>query len=87
MEFGSSAHVLQGIEIIDGKPVLYDMGNILFDNHAEGEMARGGLFVLSLDATGVRGVIMHPLTWATVKPIWPWVTAGTNPPSFPRLVI
>ena len=58
---GSSAHYLQGVEIIDGRPVLYDTGNILFDNHAQGEMARSGLFLLDFDADGVHSIQVLPL--------------------------
>lgn len=58
---GSSAHKLQGVEIVDGRPVIYDAGNVLFDSHAEGEMARSGFFVLDFDQDGVHGIEMHPI--------------------------
>ena len=53
--------MLQGVEVIEGRPVIYDMGNLLFDNHASGEMLRGGLFTLGLDHTGIRTIEMAPL--------------------------
>jgi hypothetical protein len=57
---GSSAHLLQGVEVIDGRPVLYDAGNLLFD-FMPGRQRNGGLFTLSLDAGGVRRLRMDPL--------------------------
>jgi poly-gamma-glutamate capsule biosynthesis protein CapA/YwtB (metallophosphatase superfamily) len=58
---GSSAHQVQGVEIIDGRPILYDSGNLLFDSHAEGEMARSGVFALEFDRLGVHRVEMRPI--------------------------
>jgi len=53
---GHSAHVLQGIEIIDGKPVLYDGGNMLWDSAGGAAQGRAMHFVLELDAYGVQSV-------------------------------
>ena len=58
---GSSAHKLQGVELVDGRPIIYDAGNVLFDSHAEGEMARSGVFLLNFDRDGVHRVEMHPI--------------------------
>jgi poly-gamma-glutamate capsule biosynthesis protein CapA/YwtB (metallophosphatase superfamily) len=58
---GSSAHQLQGVEIVDGRPILYDAGNLLFDSHANGEMARSGVFRLDFDHAGVHRVEMSPI--------------------------
>jgi len=57
---GHSAHRLQGIEVIDGKPVLYDMGNLLFDCDLAPEGRRSALFRLSLSARGVRKIEIIP---------------------------
>ncbi len=50
---GSSAHFVHGVEIVDGRPVIYDAGNLLFDARGESE---GALFELTLSAGGVREV-------------------------------
>jgi CubicO group peptidase (beta-lactamase class C family)/poly-gamma-glutamate capsule biosynthesis protein CapA/YwtB (metallophosphatase superfamily) len=57
---GHSAHRLQGIEIIDGKPVLYDMGNLLFDCELKPEGQRSALFRLGLSAEGVHKIEIVP---------------------------
>jgi len=58
---GSSAHHLQGVELVDGRPILYDAGNILFDSHSEGELTRSGLFELTFDQSGVHAVSLRPI--------------------------
>lgn len=58
---GSSAHQVQGVEIVDGRPILYDSGNLLFDSHLEGEMARSGVFTFAFDSRGVHRVEMRPI--------------------------
>ncbi len=50
---GSSAHFVHGVEIVDGRPVIYDAGNLLFDARGESESA---LFELTLAPSGVRQV-------------------------------
>ncbi len=57
---GHSAHQLQGIEIIDGKAVIYDMGNLLFDCELSPEGKRGGLFRLYLSPDGVQKIEVIP---------------------------
>jgi poly-gamma-glutamate capsule biosynthesis protein CapA/YwtB (metallophosphatase superfamily) len=56
---GSSAHVLHGVEIYDGKPILYDMGNLLFDYSPP--RAPSALFTLFLSKSGVRAVKVSPI--------------------------
>ena len=56
---GSSAHVLQGIEVHDGRPILHDAGNLLFDSQ-EGAVD-SALFLLDVNANGVVGVRVEPL--------------------------
>ena len=58
---GSSAHRLQGVEILQGRPVLYDTGNLLFDSHLDGESSRSALFELELTAKGVHSIQIHPV--------------------------
>jgi hypothetical protein len=58
---GTSAHQLQGVEVVDGRPILYDAGNLLFDSHADGEMARSGVFRLDFDQSGVHRIELRPI--------------------------
>ena len=57
---GHSAHRLQGIEVADGKVVVYDMGNLLFDCALKPEGRRCALFRLCLSASGVHRIEVIP---------------------------
>ena len=57
---GHSAHRLQGIKVLDGKAVIYDMGNLLFDCEFKPEGQRCGLFRLHLSADGVHKIEIIP---------------------------
>ena len=57
---GHSAHRLQGIEVIDGKAVVYDMGNLLFDCELKPEGRDCALFRLHLSAKGVDKIEVLP---------------------------
>ena len=57
---GHSAHRLQGIEIMDGRPVVYDMGNLLFDCELKAEGQQSGLFRLHLSRQGVHRIEIVP---------------------------
>jgi CubicO group peptidase (beta-lactamase class C family)/transglutaminase-like putative cysteine protease len=57
---GHSAHRLQGIEVVDGKAVIYDMGNLLFDCELKPEGQQGGLFRLHLSPKGVHKIEIIP---------------------------
>ena len=50
---GGHPHVTQGAEIYKGKPIIYSLGNFVFDGFAEGPTRRGWLLRLNLDASGV----------------------------------
>lgn len=56
---GHSAHVLQGVEVYRGRPILHDVGNILFDSNNATDVS--GLFELVLSAHGVTQVRMVPV--------------------------
>ncbi len=58
---GHSAHRLQGIELIDGKPVVYDMGNLLFDCKLKPEGRQSALFRLQLSKNGVHKIEVLPV--------------------------
>lgn len=57
---GSSAHVLQGIEVYKGRPILHDAGDLLFDALRRTDRD-GGLFSLDMDHRGVHCVRFSPL--------------------------
>jgi poly-gamma-glutamate capsule biosynthesis protein CapA/YwtB (metallophosphatase superfamily) len=56
---GSSAHVLHGVEVHRGRPIVYDAGNLLFD--ASGDEAPSALFEWVLTPGGVAQVRVHPI--------------------------
>jgi poly-gamma-glutamate capsule biosynthesis protein CapA/YwtB (metallophosphatase superfamily) len=56
---GSSTHVLQGIEIYEGRPILYDAGNLLWQNPRR--VAESAIFSLVLEPGGVRQVRITPV--------------------------
>lgn len=57
---GHSAHQLQGVEVIDGKVVVYDMGNLLFDCELKPEGKQSALFRVHLSDSGVQQVDIVP---------------------------
>jgi poly-gamma-glutamate capsule biosynthesis protein CapA/YwtB (metallophosphatase superfamily) len=50
---GSHPHVTQGAEIYKGKPIVYSLGNFVFDGFDYPEALRGWLLRLKLDKSGV----------------------------------
>lgn len=58
---GHSAHRLQGLEVVDGKVVLYDMGNLLFDCLLQAEGRRSALFRLRISPAGTHRVEVIPI--------------------------
>ncbi|MCO6180977.1 CapA family protein [Ciceribacter sp. RN22] len=56
---GTSAHRLQGLEIYKDRPIIHDAGDLLFDAYQR-ETNDTGVFVLDVDASGVRRVTFHP---------------------------
>lgn len=59
---GASAHMLQGIEIFEGRPILHDAGNLLCDfSEGKGDSA---VFRLELGPSGVTGIEVIPVTVA-----------------------
>jgi UDP-N-acetylmuramyl pentapeptide synthase/poly-gamma-glutamate capsule biosynthesis protein CapA/YwtB (metallophosphatase superfamily) len=57
---GTSAHVLQGIEVYRGRPILHDAGDLLFDAVRD-DLGDAGVFTLALDARGVQEVVFTPI--------------------------
>ncbi|MCP4675521.1 MAG: CapA family protein, partial [Deltaproteobacteria bacterium] len=61
---GHSAHWFHGVELIDGKPVMYDAGNLLLDYNGGDrgdESHRNILWELTVSRAGVTGIKGHPL--------------------------
>ena len=59
MVVGSHPHVTQGADVYQGKPIIYSLGNFVFDGFDAPEARLGWLLRLKLDKTGV-------LEWDTV---------------------
>jgi UDP-N-acetylmuramyl pentapeptide synthase len=57
---GTSAHVLQGIEVYRGRPILHDAGDLLFDSVRD-DLGDGGVFSLTLGLRGVEEVVFTPI--------------------------
>ncbi|MFC7141071.1 CapA family protein [Halosimplex aquaticum] len=60
---GHSAHVFQGVEVVDGTPVLHDCGDFVDDYRVDQELRndRGFLFVAETDESGVRSLRLEPI--------------------------
>ena len=75
---GGHPHVTQGAEIYRGKPIVYSLGNFVFDGFDYPEAQRGWLLRLKLDKTGV-------LFWETLAAQiddagTPWPASGAFTP-------
>ena len=57
---GASAHVVQGVEIYQGRPIIHDAGDLLFDALTRDD-DDGGLFSLHVGAAGIEQVVFTPL--------------------------
>jgi hypothetical protein len=57
---GTSAHVLQGIEVYRGRPILHDAGDLLFDS-VRNDFGDSGVFSLTLGLHGVEEVMFTPI--------------------------
>ncbi len=58
---GHSAYFLHGVELIDGKPVIYSAGNLLIDSSGTDETHRSLLWTLSVDRRGITAMEGYPL--------------------------
>jgi len=58
---GHGRHDLQGVEVFDGKPVLYDAGNVLTDYARSGTGAASMLWEVSFSRAGVTGLRAIPI--------------------------
>jgi poly-gamma-glutamate capsule biosynthesis protein CapA/YwtB (metallophosphatase superfamily) len=64
--WGHSAHVVQGIEIWQGKPILYDTGDFLDDYAVDPELRNdlSALFLLRVSSAGIEGLDLIPVVIA-----------------------
>ena len=58
---GHSAHWMQGIELIDGRPVIYDAGNLAIDYSTGDPNSETAIFTLTLNQTGILSVRATPI--------------------------
>lgn len=56
---GASAHMLQGIEIYQGRPIIHDAGDLLFDAITRGDH-NTGVFTLYITRSGVQQIRFTP---------------------------
>ncbi len=68
---GHSAHRLQGVEIVNGKMAIYDMGNLMIDGIYRPEGQLGGIFRLKISRKGVKRLEMVPVWLPAARTILP----------------
>lgn len=51
---GTHPHVRQDTEVIDGKPVIYSLGNFIFDGFSDEDNNTGSILWMTVTATGVK---------------------------------
>ncbi len=57
---GSHPHVLQGIELYNGRPVVYSLGNFVFGGNWDPRDKRTAMVKMEVDARGVRKTTVIP---------------------------
>ncbi len=58
---GHSAHVFHGVELIDGKPVIYDAGNLVADFGGGGRVHQALAWEVEFNRSGVTRITGYPL--------------------------
>ena len=60
---GHSAHVFQGVEVLAGRPILYDLGDFVDDYAVDRELRndRSFLWILDADGSGVSAIECVPV--------------------------
>lgn len=64
---GHSAHVLQGVEFYLGRPIIYDMGTLLFDRVTQQNMKDTALFELMWTPEGGCELTIRPVKLSTAR--------------------
>ncbi len=59
---GHHPHVTQDIEMIEGVPVLYSLGNFIFDQYFSAEVQRGYIADVTFNAAGSSTIALRPYT-------------------------
>jgi poly-gamma-glutamate capsule biosynthesis protein CapA/YwtB (metallophosphatase superfamily) len=75
---GGHPHVTQGAEIYKGKPIIYSLGNFVFDGFDYPEAGRGWLLRLKLDKSGV--IFWETLAAQIDDAGTPWPASGAFTP-------
>jgi poly-gamma-glutamate capsule biosynthesis protein CapA/YwtB (metallophosphatase superfamily) len=65
---GHSSHVVQGMEVYRNRPILYDMGSLLFDSVSDPRIRDSLFFEIRLSKEGIREITARPvaLGWRSV---------------------
>ncbi|MGM9480754.1 CapA family protein [Roseateles sp. NT4] len=58
---GTHPHVRQDSEIIDGRPVVYSLGNFVFDGFSDDDNNTGSILWMTVTAAGVRDWHLQPV--------------------------
>ena len=58
---GHSAHIIQGIEIYKERPIIYDMGTLLFDRVEQNRIRYSALFGLEIGQNGASQLTISPI--------------------------
>jgi hypothetical protein len=58
---GTHPHIRQDSEVIDGKPVIYSLGNFVFDGFSDADNNTGSLLWLTLSTKGVEDWRLQPV--------------------------
>jgi poly-gamma-glutamate capsule biosynthesis protein CapA/YwtB (metallophosphatase superfamily) len=58
---GHSSHLLQGVELYQGCPIIYDMGTIISDRVSQGRIKDEAYFELKLSKKGIHELIITPM--------------------------
>lgn len=85
---GGHPHVTQDVEVYGGRPIVYSLGNFLFDGFKDDDNNTAWLLQLQVDVAGVRGLQVvvgridamgqpHPLA-ALPAPCWQRGEAGVS---------
>ena len=59
---GHSSHVLQGMELYKGRPILYDMGSFLFDSIRDERLRNSMFFELIFSKDGISEIRAYPIS-------------------------
>lgn len=64
---GHSSHHIHGVEVWEGKPIVYDMGSLFFDAVGQENLRFSAGWVLDFDQAGFHTLRVHPLLLKSCK--------------------